>query len=302
MLRIRVGLASSYCAGLAILLLACDAPLGAEGESCSARSDCQDNLLCIQQTCTAGGVDVGSGQLGETCTAPTDCAADLACVSGVCIRETSTLTPTGKDCYAVECEAKDDCCASFTPSPNCPTYQMDCMAEPTACATYHLLCECNRDCVEGRCEDTPLQCASNDECVSFVAPFCVAGACHECAVATDCTGDASLCVDGECQGPCTTDEACPLFQACQGGKCVEVGCQSDKECAFYLGDDRATCVDAACGVPCDADWQCSPEPGVLSLDVCLAGVCTFVGCETDAECRAYLGLANESSGVQAVCK
>lgn len=177
------------------------------------------------------------------------------------------------------------------------------MTEPTACATYHLLCECNRDCDEdGRCFDTPLQCSGDAECVSFAAPFCVDGACRECAAATDCNGAGALCVAGTCKEPCATDEACPLFFSCQAGNCVETGCQTDKECAFFLGDDRATCKDGACGVPCEADWQCSPEPGVLSLDVCIGGICTFVGCETDAECRAYLGLQNESSDIQAVCK
>jgi hypothetical protein len=291
------------CFILGFLFVGCDGPVaGAVGESCAARADCQDGLACIQQTCVEGGPATGSGQVGETCGAPTDCADGLACVANVCIPEKSALTPTGKACYAVECEAKDDCCAGFQPSPNCPTYEMECATDPSACATFHLLCECNRDCVDARCVDTPLACASNDECLSFATPFCVDGSCHECAVSTDCAGAESLCVDGSCEAPCQNDEECPLFYGCQAGECVEVGCQTDKECAFYLRDDRAHCDDGACGVPCEADWQCAPELGEISLDACIAGVCTFVGCDTDAECRAYLGLENENSNVQAVCK
>jgi hypothetical protein len=299
-----VGPGPTWTFVVSAVLAACgtEPNLGGEGESCTSREDCRQGLACVQQVCAARAAELGAGQVGEDCQAPTDCAPELACVEGTCIRAESALSPTGKACYAVECSADADCCASFVPSPNCASYEAECATNPTACASYRLLCECNRGCEDDRCVDTPLGCESSEECVSFSAPFCVAGACRECAEHGDCPGEGSRCLAGRCEAPCVVDEQCPLFHACEIGECVEVGCQSDRECALYLNDDRARCAEGACGVPCEADWQCSSEPGQLALDVCVEGVCTFVGCETDAECRAYLGLENELGGVEAVCR
>ena len=62
------------------------------------------------------------------------------------------------------------------------------------------------------------------------------------------------------------------------------------------------CSDKKCRVPCDADSDCASESNTSSFQVCQQGQCVFVGCESDAECRALLGLQNMATRVRALCK
>jgi hypothetical protein len=72
-------------------------------------------------------------------------------------------------------------------------------------------------------------------------------------------------------------------------------------------------------VPCSTDAECTtmssaPNQAGNSMtmtaaanatrgfEACEMGKCVFVGCETNAECRALLGLENQRSNVQAVCR
>jgi hypothetical protein len=282
------------------------ARLGAAGESCTARRDCAGGLACIEQVCVDPSADAGvpgrRGGVGESCRATNDCESGLACLGNVCAPAEVGLSVTGMGCYRVECETKDECCADFRPSPSCPLYEMDCDADPIYCPTYRSLCLCNRDCQDSLCVDLPPPCESHAECVSFIAPFCVAGVCSECAEHGDCAGESDRCVGGVCQAPCSRDEQCPLLHACQDGECVEVGCGSDRECAFLRRDERAVCRDGGCSVPCARDADCATSPGSDSFQVCEAGECVFVGCESDAECRALLGLSETFDRARAVCR
>jgi hypothetical protein len=49
----------------------------------------------------------------------------------------------------------------------------------------------------------------------------------------------------------------------------------------HIEDGRGTCV-----FPCELDAQCAPT------EVCLEGVCEYLGCETDGECKTIAGLHN----------
>lgn len=281
--------------------------VGAVGESCTARRDCASGLECVHQVCVDphtkdAGVDPTGGALGEACRARNDCAVGLACVGDVCVTGNLGIPVTGKSCVRVECTTKDDCCSNFVPSPNCPTYQQDCSTDPTSCITYHSLCDCNRDCVDSICKDTPPPCSSNQECASLVTPFCVNGACAECAQPGDCAGQNDRCVNGTCKAPCTEDAQCALLEACQNGECVRVGCSTDRECFFMLNDPRATCSGGDCQIPCSIDADCARQLGEQSFQVCQAKKCVFVGCNTDAECRAFLGLSAVTSNVKAECR
>lgn len=284
------------------LALSCSADeeevLGAAGESCVARSDCGSGLSCIDNVCIAPDSPLPDrGGVGESCRARDDCATGLACVAGVCTSVDDGAEPSAKSCYKVECSSKDDCCADFVPSPGCDQYEADCQADPAYCLTYRLLCECNRDCEEDLCVDTPPGCATSAECTSFLEPHCVEGRCRECAEHGDCPGETDRCIEGSCQAPCTINEHCPLLHACQSGECVEVGCTTDLECHFLLDEHRATCgPDGECLVPCLTTLECA------DFHVCHQGSCVFVGCNTDEECRIYLGLAEELSDVRAVCR
>jgi hypothetical protein len=59
-------------------------------------------------------------------------------------------------------------------------------------------------------------------------------------------------------------------------------------------------VDGECGVPCDDDADCTSEQN--PFQVCESERCAFVGCDTDAECRALLMLSNVPGNTQAVCR
>lgn len=110
--------------------------LGGEGESCTKRADCEDDLGCFNQRCTkdgggAGGESSGGPALGgpgETCGLTSDCGAGLACLPqsetpvplpiakaigsnsvGVCTPIDSGIKPTGKTC-GHECVEAADCC------------------------------------------------------------------------------------------------------------------------------------------------------------------------------------------------
>jgi hypothetical protein len=115
-------------------------------------------------------------------------------------------------------------------------------------------------------------------------------------------------VKGRCERPCEYNEECGLFEICDAGDCVYVGCQSSRECILAAGrgvggeegvvggDDARLyeCLESetdpgigVCRVPCENDGNCS------QLEVCEEGYCKFIGCETADDCRTYLGIANQ---------
>lgn len=289
------------------------------GIRCSARSECQPGLSCLDDVCRAMTVGTSdpsarfSGR-GESCRVKNDCAVGLACVMQTCRQLDIPLSHTQKSCFRVECASQADCCAAFVPDPKCATYQDNCKTDPIFCNTYRTLCECSKDCVDQLCVDKPPGCQTNAECTSMQTPFCSGGKCGECDTDAACTGAGQRCVTGMCLAACTLDENCPGLSACTDGKCVPAGCTSDRQCAFAVRSPLAVCRSGKCQTPCAADSDCLPSmqssptqsnqpvDPKLSLQVCEAGQCVFVGCETDSECRALLGLANSSGDARAVCK
>lgn len=214
----------------------------------------------------------------------------------MCVTGSGAAVTSSKSCHKIECATKDDCCKGFAPSPGCDKFKQDCETDPAYCLTYHTFCECNRACEAELCVDKPPGCTASAECSSLLTPFCSNGVCSECAEHADCPGESDKCIGGECQAPCTLNEHCPLLSECQNGQCVDVGCKTDKECYFLLGDTRATCKAGECVVPCASNQECA------DFQACQDGECTFVGCDTDEECRIYLGLEDEVGQVKAVCK
>lgn len=255
-------------------------------------------LLAGQLSGCSGGDSFRRGIAGESCRARNDCADGLACLREVCIPAGTDLSVTGRACYRVECDGDADCCASFVPDPNCSVYEADCQADPSDCEAFHALCQCNRACDAELCVDVGPSCSDDLECPAFTTPFCVSSRCVQCREHGDCVGENARCVEGTCKDPCATDENCPLLHACEAGVCVASGCQTDRECAFVLGDDRARCAEGACFVGCEDNAECDSA----SFEVCHQGRCTFAGCETDAECRALLGLSETNGSVRAECR
>jgi hypothetical protein len=205
---------------------------------------------------------------------------------------------SGRDCFRVECAADEDCCASFTPDPSCDFYEDACTADPADCAAFRLLCQCNRRCDAERCVAVAPSCSADSDCPAFSSPFCVSDRCASCREHGDCAGEGARCVEGMCVDPCTADEQCPLLHRCEAGSCAPSGCSSDRECAFVLGDAEARCLDSDCIVACSDDAECDVD----AFEICHEERCVFAGCETDAECRAYLDIAEDPGAARAVCR
>jgi hypothetical protein len=204
-------------------------------------------------------------------------------------------------CARIECEADADCCADFVPNPNCAAYKQNCDTDPVFCNTYRSLCECSEHCVDELCTTAAPGCSVDAECTSQQTPFCVDGGCVQCQSDANCPGLNAKCVEGVCMSACQSDEQCAALHSCEDGECVETGCKTDRECVFTSGDPSALCHDGKCLAPCDTDSDCSTAD--QRFNVCVDGECVFVGCETDAECRALLHLQSQaSSKVHAVCR
>ncbi len=278
---------------------------------------------CIQTTCatdaacnggTCGGTCSGFGQAGIMCTAATDCKRD-ACVGGRCAVSFNTCT--------VATQAID--CIYYNTPPTCANRICNCTnplydpADPICTDP-----DCENICLL-RCEDSlcvqDKSCKTDTECLAVGLTTCDGGRCVQCTVDKDCdVKNNETCEKGLCHKPCTQNEECGLFEACgKTGDCVYVGCQTDRECilaasrgsqishpgtggsgnvqlATSSSDDPRLykCLPSegdakinTCKIPCENDGSCG------QFQVCDKGYCKFVGCETDDECRAYLGIANQ---------
>jgi hypothetical protein len=290
-------------------------PRGAAGESCTARRDCQEGLACIENRCAqppSGMQATGSterGAKGESCQSRADCVQGLACVAGSCRDVEVPFKTLPKQCHEVQCQVTADCCKGFPlTSAQCVQYKSDCSSGTTsACTFYKQICECTRVCDGDQCVQD-LSCSADLDCPSSLTPYCVSKACVGCRSDTDCTLTGEKCVAHACKKPCEHDEECPFSQgtagmpititACMGGECKDRDCKSDRECYFASSDPEAKCGgDGKCTRPCVNDGDCK-----AAFNVCEAGLCVFVGCDTDAECRLALGLGSATEIGTAICK
>jgi len=269
---------------------------------------CTSDATCGDGSCGAGTCS-GIGQAGTTCMAPTDCKKDT-CVGGFCAISGYTCT--------VATQATD--CIYYNQVPTCSNRVCDCvnpeyMPESPICTDV----DCEDICLL-RCEDSlcleDKSCKMDTECLAIGLKSCDDGRCVECTTNKDCdTKNDESCEKGQCIKPCTQNEECGLFEECQkDGTCKYVGCESDKECILAAarntqitpgdgtnqaassgGDDPRLykCLATAgsdiksCKIPCENDGSCG------QFQVCDAGYCKFVGCDSDEECRAYLGISNQ---------
>lgn len=270
--------------------------LGLVGESCTHHADCDPQLVCVAGACVPpssltvveqdGGVSTGVGSSGESCEARSDCRQGLACVDGVCTAPSAGLSPTDNECVVVECKEAVDCCPAV--SDNCPQLRAACdEAEPTSliCSRYAATCQCdgsNYSCDRGQCE-LMFTCSDLVLCPGLLV--CDSGNCVRCVSDNDCLGNAK-CSDNECAQACDVDSDCPYFNQCLEGACIDVGCQTDRECKAFLNNPQALCQDGDCFSVCSTDINCGAAEG--SNMVCMNGTCVPAGCETDEECRVQL--------------
>ncbi|MBL8719792.1 MAG: hypothetical protein JNL79_27630 [Myxococcales bacterium] len=78
--------------------------------------------------------------------------------------------------------------------------------------------------------------------------------------------------------------------ACNGGACEWKGCNDDAECKSSLAKSNTACRSVSglrtCVTTCSAPADCTTIAGAFDADnyACEAGVCTYLGCKSDAEC------------------
>lgn len=248
-----------------------------EGE-CSRSSDCAGGGSCF------GSCSVTNGQCGGNA----DCLDNL-CVDGTCILD---FAPCGS---GTQCDA--NVCVGGTCDCSNPSYEP---ADPV-CTDEECQNLCHYVCEGDRCV-LPSDCETAEECFGS-APLCEDEKCVECVSGVDCSFD-QVCILGRCETPCEDDGSCAVFEACQAGECIYVGCRSDRECTLLPSVELAGLPPATdprllrcntedgvgrCIVPCQTDAQCP------YTEVCVGGVCEYIGCEFDTECKTILGLHDQQA-------
>lgn len=276
---------------------------------CSSKADCCGDMPETLPAKCAKRNSICNTPYVPGCTTKV-CTGNQECGEGTCAASTcyygATACMTTADCPVNSCDAVSQTCAVSTLACSatacltntCLTRYCNCTNPeyaPTSAICSDPDCEgvCGFNCEEDRCVvDT--RCGSDLEC-GATTPHCDDGKCVECLTDADC--EKEECIDGHCGPECKTDTQCKVFEACQAEECVYVGCRSDRECVLQAGtaaptqdprlakcrieDEIGTCV-----FPCDIDAQCAPS------EVCLDGVCEYIGCETDSECKTIVGLHN----------
>jgi hypothetical protein len=247
----------------------------------------------------------------------TDCPRDTCVIPGGAVMGTCKMS-LGTCTTNTECTYYNYTATCSSRICNCTNPEFDLSAPictDKACENICLL-RCSDD---SRCvEDT--SCKTDLDCNKVGLQICDGGRCVQCTVDDDCnTDEKETCEKGLCHRPCSQDEECGLFEACnkKTGDCEYKGCLSDRECILAAsgnvvnpvptpGSNAAPITGGSddprlykclpsevdpkintCKIPCENDGSCG------QFQACDNGYCKFIGCESDEECRAYLGVANQ---------
>jgi len=283
---------------------ATSAGLSALGERCGTTTDCASGLVCINTEEALGGIcDLESFGLkpsagaicGGQCVADTDCyelpvgnptgytaCADLL-AGGLAPSYTATCgtavetDPVSQDCFFYKtyclttskswtCNTSNECtftaacipdndndgiggCATKTRTGETPVNGVTCDA--TA-----------KKCVPGTVATTPICKTAADCATNVVTPA-------DTPASVVCTGTECTCFESNCYLKCNNDLDCAAGLTCNATShlCQEAaGCSSDADCAFQLGNVKATCgKSGTCGIACTNDHDCSPSSGANLL-------------------------------------
>jgi len=266
-------------------------------EKCRARAaKCLEELPgCTEVSCSRSSDCVGGGSCRGSCSVTAgQCAGNADCLDNLCVDGRCVLDFAACDSDA-ECDA--NVCVGGTCDCFNPSYEP---ADPV-CTDPDCEDACQYACEQSRCV-LPTDCESSEECFG-ATPLCDDGTCVECTGSADCSFDRS-CISGRCENPCESDGNCAVFEACQAGECLYVGCRSDRECRLLPSVELADLPSGTdprllrchtedgigrCIVPCQTDAQCPPT------EVCSGGVCEYIGCELDSECKTIVGLHDQES-------
>ena len=251
---------------------------------------------------------VRTSRRGELCTVTNDCGEGLSCAplpggfgGGICVTGQFRVPVSAKECALVECTSAADCCDEALVA-GCAELRFLCLADAgtgsaQACLQYESQCGCASgkiDCELGKCVS---HCITDGDCdFGGSGRRCAGGACVQCAVDADCASTGRQCVTGQCHSPCSSDGDCGGFDRCVASRCIASGCQSDRECVAGTRNVDARCgTDGKCVVPCETDLECG-NPTSYSFFSCIEKQCTYVGCDSDKDCRLfYTGVSDAST-------
>ncbi len=239
---------------------------------------------------------------GEACRVTNDCAEGLSCApivagggGGLCVTGNFHVRPTAKECAIVECTQPSDCCDEQL-NAGCAVLRDTCIGKDAgpgspACVAYNAQCGCDTGtivCELGKCIG---RCKLDADCSSASVggqKRCSGGNCVQCATDLDCgLNTGKQCVSGACQTPCSNDGDCAGFDRCLFGRCIASGCQADRECVAVTRNVDARCgTNGKCIVPCESDLECG-NPTDYTFFSCVEKECTYVGCESDKDCRFF---------------
>ncbi len=226
------------------------------------------------------------------------CTVDDACEGDTCVGVLVDCTAAGDDCNVASCSANGD-------EGNCDV--LDPINDGLACNDGAGICD-GGVCVEPGCEDpcddgdacTVDDACEGDTCIGVLVDCTAAG--DDCNVAScsangdegncdvldpindglacnDGAGicDGGVCVEPGCEDPCDDGDACTVDDACEGDTCVglPVDCSG-------AGDDcnAASCIlkgeEGNCDLlePINDGMTCNDGAGI-----CDGGVCVEPGCE-----------------------
>lgn len=238
-------------------------------------------------------------ELGEECRATNDCAKGMSCIRQTCVTTQFPVKQTGNECVAIECEDSSSCNTRNATDEQCAEYRVGCMeGSSLACDNYfEYSCRDQQECASDRCVALQeRECRVNGLSQNYDG--CLSGYTCEKIGGEDAEGYLGRCVEAEAEEPedeCEIDTECPRFHRCEEAQCVEVGCQSDRECVAWLEDGLAQCDtnSGACSLPCVHDADCNP-PHRYEFMGCIDKLCVHLGCETDEECRGQIGGGSDS--------
>ena len=266
-------------------------------EACRGRATtCLPQLPgCVPKECSRTAECAGGGVcVGRCAVSSGECRGNVDCLANKCLEGRCSLNFTA-------CQSDAECAPNTCAGGSCACDNPSYLPEHPVCKDPACEGLCLWTCEDSRCV-LPSDCTTSDDCVG-AAPHCVEGACVECTVGTDCSFG-KICLDGRCETACREDAQCGLFEACQGGECIYVGCRSDRECALVpdvrsLGlqpgvDSRLLRCHTEqgagrCLIPCQTDSQCGPT------EVCSGGRCQYIGCETNDECVTILSVHEQGT-------
>jgi hypothetical protein len=290
---------------------------GAEGESCTSRSDCEDGLACIDNRCVEPGADSGEadggdtmpvadtrGSAGESCTRRADCMSGHACVDSVCLDEGDLpmgMIPSTRGARGESCQARNDCVDELACiGGRCIENDFSFDVQPKEC--FRVQCEEDDECCSSfvapiDCPTLQTACEGGDaaSCTLFdaqcVCPFrCTEQSCivaNACEVDTDCFSAALRCFDGVC-AQCVMSSDCPVEgEQCMSGVC-RAGCERNDQCPLFFACQEGECIETGCQSAREC-YFATQDP----LSECRDGTCV-TPCENDAECGAFEACSNRS--------